>query len=127
MPGARHADVEKPDHRVSLRSVLLVSGVTGWANIRKEKDDIRLAALYRVDGSDDYARRFLQRAWSAGQRRSDRKLHTRMECRRDAPGPPLEQLLGVAGRCQKRFERGRLKQFAEPLYGHREGIVGCVD
>ena len=56
MPGTRHADVEQPDHRVSLRSVLLISGVTGWANIRKEKDDIRLAALYRVDGSDDYAR-----------------------------------------------------------------------
>jgi hypothetical protein len=43
-----------------------------------------------VDRSDDHARQFLQRARSAGQRDGDGKLHTPMEGRRNAPGPPLE-------------------------------------
>ena len=50
----------------------LVGRVTGRAEIRRQKDDIRLTALYRVNRSDDYARRFLQGAWSSGERDSDR-------------------------------------------------------
>ena len=79
VPGARHADVKKPDHRVSLWSVPLVGGVTGWAEIRKEKHDICLPALYGVDRADDHSRRFLQRTGSTGVRDGDRKFHTPME------------------------------------------------
>src|ERR1019366_1581171 len=43
VPGASHTDVEKPDHRIPLGPVLLVGGVAGWAEIRKKKDDVRLA------------------------------------------------------------------------------------
>ena len=64
LPGAGHANIEKPDHCVSLGSVQLVGRVTSRAEIRKQKDNIRFAALYRVDRSDDDARRFLQRARS---------------------------------------------------------------
>ena len=90
VPGARHSDVEKPDHRVSLWSVPLVGGVTGWAEIRKEKHDICLPALYGVDRPDRHARRFLQRDVSPGVRDGERKLHPPVERWRDAPGPPLE-------------------------------------
>src|ERR1035441_5168610 len=61
LPGARHANIEKPDHRIPLRSIQLVGRVTSRAEIRKQKDNIRFAALYRVDRSDDDARRFLDR------------------------------------------------------------------
>ena len=90
MPGAGHTYIEKPDHRIPLGSVPLVGCVTGRAEIWKQKDDIRLATLYRVDRSDDHTRRFLKRAWSAGEPDGDRELHTPMEFRRHAPGPPLK-------------------------------------
>src|ERR1019366_4364323 len=90
VPGASHADVENPDHRVPFGAVPQVGCVPGWTEIRKEKDDIRLAALYRVDRSDDHARRFLQRARSAGERDGDRELHAPMEFWGDASAPPVK-------------------------------------
>ncbi|MEP6539519.1 MAG: hypothetical protein ABJF23_29550, partial [Bryobacteraceae bacterium] len=54
VPGARHPDVKKPDHRVSLWPVPLVGGVSSAAEIRKDKDDICLPAFDGVNRSDNH-------------------------------------------------------------------------
>src|SRR5438067_11980964 len=105
----------------------LICSIAGFTEVWKKKNHIRLATLYRMDGSNRHLRRFLQCPSSSSRRDRQRELYARMKLRPDVLTPALKQLPEISGGCLKRPERGGLEQFVEPLHCHRKGILGCVN